>query len=1179
MASIGCIVIKGVALPHHELAPGFMVIHGNQPELLRQLLVHWFRAHPLDPLEDEDILVQSNGIAQWLKLALAADHRDGGGCGIAAAVNMLLPSRFVWQVYRAVLGREAVPETSPFDKPLLLWRLMRLLPALVEKEGYAPLRRFLENDADLRKRYQLSEKIADMFDQYQVYRADWLDAWASGNRVLPDIHGNPRPLEEEQQWQALLWRALLDDVGATNDTSRAAIHQRFLKAASQLQERPAGLPRRVSVFGLSSLPRQSLEVLLAISRFTQVLLCVNNPCEHYWANLLSEKDMARRSSGRHARKQGAPDIIREEELHLHAHPLLAAWGKQAREYIALLDELDDPDAYRGRFAQLGERVDIFESHGQATMLNQLQDDIRVLRSARETQATWPAIDPAQDQSIRFHVTHSVQREVEVLHDQVLAALNADATLRPRDIIVMVPDVNKYAPHIEAVFGQMPTTDPRHIPFSITDQQRRHQAPIVFAVECLLGIQESRLSVSNLMDLLDVPALRQRFGMTEDDLPLLRQWTAQTQIRWGLDAKHRSHFMPDGYEQNTWMHGMKRMLLGYAVGGDPAAHTESHWHDIEPYAEVAGLEAALAGPLSRLLTSLSDLLVTFREPATPDVWQARLHAMLQAFFLCETPEDAALMMQLSDSLQYWRDACDAAALTEAMPLSVMREHWLVQIDQSNLAQRFMAGRLTFATLMPMRAIPFRMVCLLGMNDGEFPRVRPPLDFDLMAREIRPGDRSRRDDDRFLFLEALLSAREKLHVSWVGRSINDNSERPASVLVGQLRDHLAACWSLADGTDLLQALTVEHRLQAFSPAYFRGDAQSPLFTYAREWENNTTTPSPATLTSGLPLATPEITAPIQLSSLASFLKEPVRTFYRERLRINFDIEDLSSEDQEPFALDGLSQWKMQDELIGARLDAILHGRDEEEAVRRQSDRIRRRGELPLGQLAPVIEASLAEPLEQMFDLYRDSRAAWPGHVEDRPWQYSCTIDDQTIVIEDRITDCYRNDEDKHCRIVLNSSNLIDHKKYRCDKLLGEWVRHLAANLDQATTTHVIGKNGRVVIHALAPGQAETCLDEIIGSWLQALCMPLPLAAKTGFTWLAKGGHAFPDKLPDNLFAAYDAARDQYQGGAFATGEVEQSAYLQHSYPAFDTLWSDGMFARLCDALYAPLSMQVGKQEEAQ
>ncbi|WP_211364222.1 exodeoxyribonuclease V subunit gamma [Propionivibrio limicola] len=1171
-------------MTEHALAPGFMVIHGNQPELLRQLLVHWYKAHPLTPLEDEIVLVQSNGIAQWLKLALAANASAAvdSGCGIAASLDMLLPSRFIWQVYRAVLGGDAVPEASPFDKPLLLWRLMRLLPNLIGQPGYEPLARFLQDDGDLRKRYQLAEKIADLFDQYQVYRADWLDAWANRHDVLLNGRGESRPLDPAQCWQAMLWRALLEDVGEAAQTSRAAVHQRFLSAASALQEHPHGLPRRVSVFGLSSLPKQSLEVLLAISRFTQVLLCVHNPCEHYWANLLSEKDLARRTSERHSRKKGTPEIMEESDLHLHAHPLLASWGKQGRDYIALLDELDAPDSYRSLFAEVGERIDVFESHGGATLLNQLQDDIRLLRSAHESRETWPAVDPASDHSIRFHVAHSAQREMEILHDQLLAAFDADETLRPRDVIVMVPDVNEYAPHIEAVFGQIDTSDRRYIPFSIADQIRRHQAPIAFALEFLLGVPESRLAVSDILDLLDVPAVRQRLGIEADDLPLLHQWIDQTRIRWGLDGQHREQFIQQRYEQNTWMHGLKRMLLGYAVGSDPTGREDDDWHDIEPHGEVSGLDAALVGPLSRLLIQLEQLVRTFATPATPEAWNDRLQQLLQDFFLSDAPEDTLLLRKLQSSLQYWVEACAAAGLHDEIPLAVIREHWLSQIDEASLAQRFMAGKLTFATLMPMRAIPFKMVCLLGMNDGEFPRSRPPVDFDLMARDIRPGDRSRRDDDRYLFLEALLSARERLHISWVGRSIQDNTERPPSVLVSQLRDHLEACWRVAAADSqqkLLPALTVEHRLQAFSQDYFRQDtAASPLFTYAREWERKASADTPP-VAAETPLAAPVFDAPITLGQLGGFLKDPVKTFYRERLRVAYEIDDLTSEDNEPFDLDGLERWALQDQLIQARLDALLASRDEADAVQRQLARIRRRGELPLGEMADLFEGVLLEPLDEMFALYEETQASWPTPLEDLSFDYSYEADGQPLTVQGRIGQFFGAGENC-CRIELNTSNFIEKNKYRREKLLSAWVLHLASHLaDRPITTFIVSKNGLVAINPLDPEAAKKHFHALVESYVAGLRSPLPLAPKTGFAWLEKQGTPFEGALADCQQKAVKNAREKYEDGYNYQGECSQNDYLKRCYPTFEAFWSTGQFTHYCEVLYAPLMACVGKNSESE
>ncbi|WP_198552345.1 exodeoxyribonuclease V subunit gamma, partial [Macromonas nakdongensis] len=498
------------------LPPGLMVVHGNHAEALRDLTVTWLRRYPLAPLENETLLVQSNGIAQWLKLSLA-EPPERGGAGIAAALQFHLPSQFLWQAYRAVLGPERVPETSPFDKPRLVWRLMRLLPTLLDQAAYAPLQRFLADDADRRKRFQLAERLADLFDQYQVYRADWLHAWGQNQDVLLDARGDAVDLDSDQRWQPALWRALLRDVQTDPSAprpGRAAVHEAFLAQARQWQgpERPAGLPRRLVVFGISSLPRQSLEVLAVLARWCQVLMCVHNPCEHHWADIVSDHELLRaaeRHGTRQARRPNAPAVLTPEQLHQHAHPLLAAWGKQGRDFIGLLNEHDRPEAlahHRRHFQAIGHSTDLFVAPPADTLLRQLQDDIRDLRPLHETRARWPAVDPAQDASVRFHLAHSPQREVEVLHDQLLAAFQADPTLTPRDVIVMVPDVQAYAPHIQAVFGLLPAHDPRHIPFSVADQGAAATDPLLHALRLLLRLPQARLSASELMDLLDVPAV-------------------------------------------------------------------------------------------------------------------------------------------------------------------------------------------------------------------------------------------------------------------------------------------------------------------------------------------------------------------------------------------------------------------------------------------------------------------------------------------------------------------------------------------------------------------------------------------------------------------------------------------------------------------------------------------------
>jgi exodeoxyribonuclease V gamma subunit len=581
-------------LTSSPLAAGLLLIHGNHPEELRDLLVSWMRRHPLTPLESETILVQSSGMAQWLRLALAQDVGNGtGGCGIAAGLDLSLPSSFLWDAYRAVLGADEVPEESPFDEARLVWRLMRLLPQLLEQQAYGPLRRFLAEDADLRKRFQLAAALADLYDQYQVYRADWLAAWERGEDVLVRTGGQREPLSEAQRWQACLWRALVQDVAregqeVSKTQGRSAVHEMFLervKAWPTEDPRPAGLPRRVTVFGISALPRQSLEVLHALSKWVQVLVCVHNPCQHHWADIVPNKHLLRAQSNRQRRRDGMPLELAEDELHLHAHALLAAWGRQGRDYIGLLDEYDSEDArtrYQPWFEEIRQRIDLFSSPGKECLLNQLQDDILELRPLHETRAYWPAVE-SEDESIRFHVAHSAQREVEVLHDRLLDAFNKDETLRPQDVIVMVPDVDTYAPHIRAVFGLLDGDDPRHIPFRIADLGRRRNDPLVDALARLLELPRGRLAASDVLGLLEVSALRRRFGIADEALPLLQRWIQGANVRWGLHAEHRASLdLPKTATAHTWLFGLRRMLLGYAVGA-----TSPDWHDIEPFDEIGG----------------------------------------------------------------------------------------------------------------------------------------------------------------------------------------------------------------------------------------------------------------------------------------------------------------------------------------------------------------------------------------------------------------------------------------------------------------------------------------------------------------------------------------------------------------------------------------------------------------
>ncbi|SDX85101.1 DNA helicase/exodeoxyribonuclease V, gamma subunit [Allochromatium warmingii] len=1186
---------------------GFMLIQGNRLEELRALLVAWIQRHPLAPLENETILVQSNGIAQWLKLALAthpAQHesdRFAGGLGIAAALDVVLPARFMWRVYRAVLG--ALPETSPFDKAPLTWRLYRLLERLTDQqssihstdtltEALAPLRGFLTSagsDAAPRRRYQLAERLADLLDQYQVYRADWLAAWSEGRDSLIRPNGAERPIPAGQAWQPVLWRALQADVAAECDpndpplrhASRAQVHQQFLAQAGQLTasaRQRRGLPRRVIVFGLSALPRQMLEVLEALAPVTQVIVFALNPSRHYWGDIIEGRDLFRRPYRRH-RARKVPEDLDERELHLHGHPLLAAWGKQGRDYLRLLDEQDERLRYEAQFRGLvanGASIDLFTPAGDDCLLHQLQDDLLELRPLHERQAQQTVIDPAQDRSVEFVIAHSPQREIEILHDRLLAEFERSARtarpLHPREVLVMVPDIAIHAPHIQAVFGRFERSDPRHIPFQITDQGQRHRNPLVIGLEQLLNLPRARLTVSDVLDLLDIPALRARFDLTEAAVRTLRTWIAGAQVRWGLSATHRASLgLPAGLEQNTWRFGLRRLLLGFASGAAGA------WREIEPHDEVGGLEAALLGPLTLLLDRLELTWQQLREARAPTAWVALMSELLETFFMEVSDSDGVILARMLAELDAWAEDCAQGGLgEEPIALEIFREALLARLDQPNLNQRFLAGEVNFATLMPMRAIPFRQIWLLGMNDQDYPRRQIPADFDLMIGDYRPGDRSRREDDRYLFLEALLSARDKLVIGWVGRSIRDNSERPPSVLVGQLRDHLAAGWQLPPhhSGSVPQALTTEHPLQPFGRAYFTAHATAEhapaLFTYAREWRA-VHTPPLANNTAPLPLWVPD--APLDLEQLSRFLREPITQFFKQRLGITKPDAAIAVCDVETFDLDGLENWAIKDELMTDLFEPDLTDAELTDRLQTRIARIQAQGRLVAGELGQALGRQVIEYLPKLYTDWNAALAEWPQRCE-QPLlvQLELVRADAVLKLEDRLTDL-RMGETGYGQIILSASGLINNKsdtdsKYKWRTILPAWVQHLAAQCSGLpVTTLLLTPSGILRLPPFKPDDSQAHLTTLLSAWWVGMSEPLPLALNSAMIWIKKDGPAHcSDDFDPTALPAWNAAVK-----AFET-DLKYDAYVRRCYPTFEALWSAGEFAVWAQRLYHRLHTTV-------
>lgn len=1137
-----------------QLTPGFIVAHSHRLQDLTDFVVSINRQYPIGALESETILVQSNGIAQWLKQHLARD------LGIAAMVDVTLPARFQWQAYRGVLGND-LPRHSPFDKDRLTWRILRLLPLHLHEPEFEPLRRYMADDVEQRKCFQLSERLADLYDQYQIYRADWLSDWAAGGSLAAT---------EDQLWQPLLWRYLLADVGDSRWNNRAYLHQQFIDSCREraADQRPSNLPPRVVVFGISSLPKQTLEVLQALSRFTQVVLCVHNPCQFYWADIIDGKDIYEKEvRARHQRRHQV--TVNPDELHAYSHPLLASWGKQGRDYIRLLDLFDETNELRHEFPTL--KLDMFEQElpEQPSVLDAIRYDILQLNSPQEAQQQWEH-SVLDDSAIQFHCAHSPQREVEILHDQLLARFAADPNLKPRDVMVMVPDIDQYAPHIDAVFGRYERNDSRCIPYSLADQGARHQHPMLIALEYILSIGQQRANASEVFDLLQVSAIQKRFGFRDDQLATLQRWIDASGVRWALDEHHRAQLQLPAEQQNTWLFGLQRMLFGYAVG--EVEGFEPGWQHIEPLTDVGGLDADVVGALHQLVMVLCEHFEQATQERTPVQWATYLNELLRRLFTPESDADVVLLNRLQQRLQQWLEATQSAALNEPIALTVVLESWLSQVDEPSLNQRFLAGRVNFATLMPMRAIPFKYVCLLGMNDGDYPRTQKPFDFDLMARDYRPGDRSRREDDRYLFLEAILSAQQLLYISWQGRSIRDNSEKPPSVLISQFLEHIQQVYGeRSDGTPWV----VEHRLQPFHRDYFMLSQPqlNARFSFADEWhvvhhESTMNAPQHQQLAEWVPPRA------LTVKQVSDFMKESAKLFTQVRLNTYLREQTHTLRDEERFEMNGLERWQLLQPTLQQAMRMLREQRDvatAEATIAAMLERYQRAGELPLGASGLVMRDNLLSDTQGLLERASELFNAYQNRVETVQIAHQF---DNGLSIEATFPTLQENSRGERLWLQVTPSVVVDNQRKayrpRPQHAVQLWLEHLLLNSLHATHSCLLGREGVIEFAPMKQQQALALLTGVMG-WVHAgLQQPLPLELETAFAGIKENHKDWQQAFTEEpINAIHSKAQEFYDESGFNhTAQKLRAVYTARYFPDYASLTASGILNDMAQALYQPM-----------
>jgi exodeoxyribonuclease V gamma subunit len=886
--------------------PNFKLFTSNRLEALADQLAGLISTPLTSAFDTEIIVVQSKGMERWISMELALRN------GICANIRFPFPNAFIAQVAQQVLP--AGPGQTSFEPRVMMWRIMGLLPSFIQRAGFEALRGYLGDEPEGIKLFQLSSRIADLFDQYLLFRPEMMIGWERG---------------VENHWQAVLWREL---VRGNPDRHRAALGKALIESLAQPSIDITALPERVSVFGISTLPMFHLQVFASISRLSRVNLFLMNPCMEYWGDIFSDWEMKRVS------ERGRGKELSPEDLHMEkGNSLLVSMGRLGRDFFDMINEFDCED------------IQSFEPPDEVSLLTSIQSDILTLRERGQGSENKTLIT-RDDDSIRVHSCHSPMREVEVLHDMLLDMFEKDLDLRPRDILVMTPDIEAYAPYIKAVFDG-PADDPASIPFSVADQSVKREGRIIETFMAIMDLAEGRFSAPEVMAVFEREAVYKRFGLSEPDMTLIRTWMEDTRIRWGVDAKGRGLTGLPDLSENTWKAGLERLLLGHAM----PARQDATFAGVFPYDNMEGSETLVLGKFLDFTGELFLFAPSLLQPRTLTQWSGTMTGMLEKFFMAD--EDSENEMQLiRRTLNELAEKETLAGFTGMVEGNVIRSHLTQCFSREGFGLGFISGGVTFCAMLPMRSIPFKAICLIGMNHDAYPRQSRPLGFDLMARHPKKGDRSRKNDDRYLFLEAIVSARQRLYISYVGQDIRDNEALSPSVLVTELMDYIGQGFMLKDG-DIREHIHTTHRLQPFSPAYFRKDGR--LFSYSRENFHGSRRLVEARKES-VRFISKGLTQPgvewkeITVADLCGFFTNPARFLLNKRLGLYLGEGALQLEDTEPLELDALERYILSERMVEK---SLLEGMPDT-----YFDAVKAQGILPHGAVGKCIYDRLNRDIEK-------------------------------------------------------------------------------------------------------------------------------------------------------------------------------------------------------------------------
>ncbi len=1007
-------------------------------------------ATPLaDPFATEVVVVPAKGVERWLsqRLSHRLGHGPGRDDGVCAGVDFRSPR----SLFAVVSGR---PDDDPWAADALTWPLLHVIDDALDEPWAATLARHLGHgvagdDGEVRRgrRFATARRLAGLFASYSSQRPSLIADWAAGL----DLDGAGEPIPGDLTWQPQLWRRLAAVVDGPDPVRRQA------EAIVRLRAEPGSvdLPSRVSLFGHTRLAASDLALLDALAADRDVHLWLPHPSAALWTRLTDLTGVVPRAADRSHLQVG--------------HPLLATLGRDTRELqrtLGTVTYVDEPAPH------------IVTPDGGESLLGWLQTDVRAnAPSLPEARALRP-----DDRSVQLHACHGPARQVEVLREVLLGLLADDPTLEPRDVLVMCPDIESYAPLLSAAFGLAdvvgPDGHPAHrLRVSMADRALDQTNPLLAVVARLLDLAGGRAGVGAVLDLAHADPVRRRFGFRDDDLDLLATWVQQAGVKWGFDAPHRADFGLAAYDDNTWRAGLDRLLAGVALSDD----SDLLLGGVLPLDDVGSGDVDLIGRLAELVSRLA--AVTDRLVGTHplDHWLAAIEDGVGALASVR-PSDAWQLGQVQRELDGLRAG---AGSTVELRLPDVRAMFSDRLAGRPTRANFRTGVLTVSTLVPMRSVPHRVVCLLGLDDGIFPRVGVTDGDDVLAQRPLTGERDPRSEDRQLLLDAVLAATDTLVITYTGANEFTGQPRPPAVPVGELLDALDLTATAAG--PVRDQVTVAHPLQPFDRRNlvvgelvpgrsfaFDRFALAGAHAVARERQE------PPPFLSG-PLPPPE-PGDVALDDLVEFFGGPVRGFLKQRLGIALPREDEPVDDRIPITLDPLEEWAVGDRILGD----LIRGHHPDTAVARE----RRRGVVPPGELGDRI---VQRVIGRVVPVAREALA----HIGPEPRAVDVDVDlGGGRRLRGTVPELYGD-------LLVRVSYSRLGPKHR----LHSWVKLLAltaSDEDKAWRSLAIGRPERartdVEVSRLAPldHRALGWLRDLVAIRDEGLLAPLPLPLKTSLKY---------------------------------------------------------------------------------